>query len=55
VPSSVLYAKVMQTVTRFNDGTTNPVNPVLEEADLVAHHPIAFHSTNSVFSVESDQ
>jgi hypothetical protein len=41
----------MQATTRLHDGITNPV---LEETDLVFHHPIAFHPTNGVFHADSD-
>ena len=42
----------MQATTRFHDGITNPI---LEETDFVFHHPIAFHSTNSMFNADSDR
>src|SRR6266516_3527331 len=52
MPRSVLEAKVMQATTRFHDGITNPV---LQEADFVFHHPIAFHPTNGVFNADADR
>jgi hypothetical protein len=42
----------MHATTCFHDRITNPV---LEEADFVFHHPIAFHSTNGVFHANSDR
>src|SRR5215831_7023211 len=42
----------MQATTRFHDGVANPV---LEEADLVFHDPIAFHTANGMFNTNSDR
>jgi hypothetical protein len=42
----------MQATTRFHDGVANPV---LEEADLIFHDPIAFHTANSVFDANSNR
>jgi hypothetical protein len=42
----------MQATARFHDGITNPV---LQEADFVFHHPIAFHATKRVFNADSDR
>jgi hypothetical protein len=41
----------MPATARFHDGVTNPV---LQEADVVFHDPIAFHPTNGVFNADSD-
>ena len=40
----------MQATTCFHDGVANPV---LEEADLIFHDSIAFHTANSVFDANS--
>jgi hypothetical protein len=42
----------MQATTRFHDRLTTPI---LEEADFVLHHPIAFHPTNGVFHADADR
>jgi hypothetical protein len=42
----------MQATTRFHDGVANPV---LEEAYLVFHDPIAFHTANGMFNTNSDR
>ena len=42
----------MQATARFHDGVTNPV---LQEAYLVFHHPIAFHPTNGVLNANSNR
>ena len=41
----------MQPTTRFHNGITNAI---LQEADFVFHHPVAFHPTNGVFNTDSD-
>jgi hypothetical protein len=41
----------MQSTVRLHDGVANPV---LQEADLVFHQPIAFHPTDRVFDTNSD-
>jgi hypothetical protein len=41
----------MQSTTCFHNGITKAI---LQEADLVFHDPIAFHSTNNVFNTDSD-
>ena len=41
----------MPATARFHDGVTNPV---LQEADVVFHDPIACHPTNGVFNADSD-
>jgi hypothetical protein len=40
----------MQATTRFHDGIANPV---LQEADFIFHHSIAFHPTNGVLNADS--
>ena len=42
----------MQATTRFHNGVANAV---LEEAYLVFHDPIAFHTANSVFNTNADR
>jgi hypothetical protein len=41
----------MQSTARLHYGVANPV---LQEADLVFHQPIAFHPTDRVFDTNSD-
>jgi hypothetical protein len=41
----------MQPTTRFHHGITNAI---LQEADFIFHHPVAFHPTNGVFNANSD-
>jgi hypothetical protein len=41
----------MQPTTRFHHGITNAI---LQEADFVFHHPVAFHPANGVFNADSD-
>jgi len=41
----------MQPTTRFHNGITNAI---LQEADVVFHHPVAFHPTNGMFNTDSD-
>ena len=41
----------MQATTCFHDSVANPI---FQQADLVFHDPIAFHSTNGVFDTDSD-
>ena len=41
----------MQSTTRLHDGITDPV---LQEAYLVFHHPVAFYPTNRMFDTDSD-
>jgi hypothetical protein len=41
----------MQATTRFHDGIANPI---LQEAYLVFHDPIAFHPANRVFDPDSN-
>jgi hypothetical protein len=41
----------MQPTTRFHDGIANPI---LQEAYLVFHDPIAFHTANGMFNTDSD-
>jgi len=41
----------MQPTTRFHHGITNAI---LQEADFIFHHPVAFHPTNGVFNTNSD-
>lgn len=41
----------MQSTTRLHDGIANSV---FQEAYLVFHHPIAFHTANGVFNTDSD-
>jgi hypothetical protein len=40
----------MQATTCFHDGIANPI---LQQAYLVFHDPVAFHPTNGVFNTES--
>jgi hypothetical protein len=42
----------MQATTCFHDRITNAV---LEEADFILYHPIAFHPTNGMFHADSDR
>jgi hypothetical protein len=42
----------MQATTRFHDGVANPV---LEEAYLVFHDPIAFHPANGMVNTNADR
>ena len=42
----------MQATTRLHDGVANAVP---QEAYLVFHHPIAFHTPNRVFDADSDR
>jgi len=42
----------MESTTRFHDGIANSV---LQEAYLVFHHTIAFHTANGVFDTDSDR
>jgi hypothetical protein len=42
----------MQSTTRLHDGVANAV---LQEANLVFDHPIAFHTTNRVFDADSNR
>jgi hypothetical protein len=42
----------MESTTRFHDGIANSV---LQEAYLVFHHTIAFHTANRVFNADSDR
>jgi hypothetical protein len=51
VPRSVLEAKVMQPTTRFHHGIPNAI---LQEADLIFHHSVAFHPTKDVCDADSD-
>jgi hypothetical protein len=51
MPWSVLSAKVMQATTWFHDGVPNPILP---EADVVLHAPIAFHPANGLFDPETE-
>src|ERR671925_2361023 len=51
MPWSVLQTKVMQATTCFHDGIPNAI---LQEADFILHHPVAFHPTNSVLNADSD-
>ena len=41
----------MQATTCFLDGVANAI---LQEADFVFHHPVAFHPTDGVFNTDSD-
>ena len=41
----------MQATTCFHDDVTNPI---LQEADVVLHHSLAFHAANSMFNPDSD-
>jgi hypothetical protein len=41
----------MQPTTCFYDGITNAI---LQEADFIFHHPVAFHPTNGVLNTDSD-
>jgi hypothetical protein len=41
----------MQPTTRFHDGVPNPI---LQEADFLFHHPVAFHPTNGVLNTDSN-
>ena len=41
----------MQATTCFHDGIPNTI---LQEADRVFHHPVAFHPTNGMFNADSD-
>ena len=42
----------MQSTTRLHDGIAHPI---LQEAYLVFHHPVAFYPTNGVFDTDSDR
>ena len=48
---SVLSVKIMQPVTYFHDGIPHPI---LQEADVVLHDPVAFHPTNGVSNTDSN-
>jgi hypothetical protein len=41
----------MQATTCFHDGVPNPI---LQEADVVFHDPIPFHTTNGMFDPDTD-
>jgi len=41
----------MQATTCFH---YDIANTILQEADFVLHHPVAFHPTNGVFNTDSD-
>lgn|SRR5215813_8895735 len=41
----------MQPTTRFHHGISNAI---LQKADFVFHHPVAFHPTNGVLNTDSD-
>jgi hypothetical protein len=41
----------MQPTTCFHDGITNPI---LQEAYLVFHDPMAFHPANGMFNTDAD-
>jgi hypothetical protein len=41
----------MQATTCFHDSVPHPV---LQEADVVLHDPVAFHPTNGVFNTDAD-
>jgi hypothetical protein len=41
----------MQAATCFHHDIANAI---LQKANFVFHHPVAFHSTNGVFNTDSD-
>jgi hypothetical protein len=41
----------MQAPTCFHDGVPNPI---LQEADVVLHDPVAFHPANGMFDPDAD-